>query len=103
MNLQGSCGRDFELYTEAVQYQHDWLWAGVKQAERALEKLLRSYDCDVSRPLDCCRQRIVFDTIFDLTSCLNRDNIRTDHEIEVVRIKILLDERFDLWRTGGFR
>ena len=33
-----------------------WLWAGIKPAARALEKLLRSYDCDASRLLDCCRQ-----------------------------------------------
>jgi hypothetical protein len=33
-----------------------WRGAGTKPAERALEKLLRSYDCDVSRLLDCCRQ-----------------------------------------------
>ena len=31
-------------------------WARPKSAERALEKLYRSYDCDVSRLLDCCRQ-----------------------------------------------
>jgi hypothetical protein len=31
-------------------------WARVKTARRAVEKVYRSYDCDVSRLLDCCRQ-----------------------------------------------
>ena len=31
-------------------------WARVKSARRAIEKLYRSYGCDVSRLLDCCRQ-----------------------------------------------
>jgi hypothetical protein len=101
VNFQGGCGRSLEQYTEALQYPHDWLWAGAKPAERALEKLLRSYDCDVSRLLDCCRQRIVFGSISDLTTCLN--SIRMDKEIEVVRLKNMLDEKFVSWRTGGFR
>ena len=55
--------RQFESYDEPTPAggreqgaAHKWLWAGVKPAERALEKLLRSYDCDPSRLLDCCRQ-----------------------------------------------
>jgi hypothetical protein len=31
-------------------------WAEVKPAERALEKLLRTYGCEVARLLDLCRQ-----------------------------------------------
>ncbi len=31
-------------------------WGSVKSMRRATEKLYRSYDCDVSRLLDCCRQ-----------------------------------------------
>ena len=46
----------FRVYRAATASQHSWRWATRKPPERALEKLLRSYDCDPSRLLDCCRQ-----------------------------------------------
>ena len=78
-----------------------WLWASVKSSERCIEKLLRSYDGDVSRLLDCCRQRIAFESPSALLSALKA--IRSDNEIKIMRIKNMMDIRFDSWRTGGYR
>ena len=99
--LTGGEKKVFERYTEFSHNQHDWAWAAVKPSERALEKLLRSYDCDVSRLLDCCRQTIAFDTVSDLQRCLLM--ITTDSELEVVQIKNMLDKKNNSWKTGGFR
>ena len=45
-------------------------WAKLKTPERAVEKLFRSYNLDVSRLLDCCRQSIYFHNLADLITCL---------------------------------
>ncbi len=57
----------------------------MKSSDWSIEKLLRSYDCDVSRLLTALKA------------------VRADKDIKIVRIKNMLDEKFDSWRTGGFR
>jgi hypothetical protein len=79
----------------------DWIWANVKPADRALEKLLRSYDCDVSQLLDCCRQTVYFDSLRDLFAGLII--VMADSEVEIVGLKNRLDDNFDSWKSGGFR
>ena len=92
----------FEKYTSDSSFARNrYLWAGVKSSERSIKKLQRSYECDVSRLLDCCRQTIVFDSPSNLYSALKA--IRADKEIKMVRIKNMLNEKFDSWRTDGFR
>jgi hypothetical protein len=76
-------------------------WAEVKPVERALEKLLRTYDCDVSRLLDVCRQAIAFDRLEDLLACLRA--LAKDEELEVVRLKIRTNRGYDSSYSGGFR
>ena len=93
--------RAFERFTESSQNTSHWVWAATKPAERALEKLLRSYNCDVSKLLDCCRQTIAYESASDLLKCLSI--VKLDRDIEIVRIKNMLDVKFDSWRTGGFR
>ncbi len=78
-----------------------WLWAAVKPAGRALEKLLRSYDCDASRLLDCCRQTVVLEGAADLLACV--DALRADPELELMRLRNGLDPDRDSSRSGGFR
>ena len=73
----------------------------LKPTERALEKLLRSYNGDVSRLLDCCRQRLVCETLKDLLYCL--ECVLADDEIVLLRIKNMLDVRFDTTASAGFR
>ncbi len=91
----------FERYEEDSIVGHKWLWATVKSADRAVEKLLRSYDCDVSLLLDCCRQTIVFDEVSDLAACLN--SLAVDNEIKFIKVKNMLDVNYNAWRSGGFR
>ena len=45
-------------------------WAKLKTPELAVEKLFGSYNLDVSRLLDCCRQSIYFHNLADLITCL---------------------------------
>ena len=77
------------------------IWAKLKPAERALEKLLRVYSCEVSRLLDCCRQRILFENPSHMIVCL--EAMVKDEEIEIVRIKNLLQSNYDSYFSGGFR
>ena len=76
-------------------------WADLKPTDRALEKLLRSYNCEVSRLLDVCRQTIIFEHISDLTCCL--EVMASDDEIEIVQLKNRMDEDYDASFSGGFR
>ncbi len=68
-------------------------WAGVKPAERALEKLVRSYDLDPSRLLDTCRESLVYDHPAEIVAAL--DAIAADGELAVVRIKNRLESTPD--------
>jgi len=76
-------------------------WAQMKSVDRAVEKLVRSYNSDVSRLLDVVRQCIVFERLEDLCECLER--ILGDPELVVMRIKNRLDPSFDARTTGGYR
>ena len=75
--------------------------SSLKPTERALEKLLRCYDCDPSRLLDCCRQRIIFDNVENIITCL--EVIHGDTDLKVLRMKNMLDSNFDPRVTAGFR
>ncbi|EKX41057.1 hypothetical protein GUITHDRAFT_112793 [Guillardia theta CCMP2712] len=76
-------------------------WAKIKNATRAIEKLVRSYDFCVYKLLDVVRQSIIFKDLDHLCDCL--DKIARDPEIEVVRIKNRLDPDFDSKISGGYR
>ena len=76
-------------------------WGRVKSRKRAIEKLYRSYNCDVSRLLDCCRQSIYFENLKDLLTCLKA--IATDPESKILRVKNRLRPDFDASSTAGFR
>ena len=84
-----------------VYLSSKYIFSAVKPTERALEKLLRCYDCDPSRLLDCCRQRIVFDDVEDIIICLQ--SIQDDPELEILRIKNMMDPQYDHRTTAGFR
>jgi hypothetical protein len=72
----------------------DKLWApckgrlvmgGVKSIERGMEKVDFAYGGDVSRLLDVCRERIVFESLEDMGDCL--EALMADPEVSVVRVK----------------
>lgn len=56
-----------------------------KPLARATQKADTAYAGDVSRLLDICRERIVFEKLQDLTDCL--EAVRCDEELIIVRIK----------------
>jgi hypothetical protein len=74
-------------------------WAGVKPAERALEKLVRSYDLDPSRLLDACRETVAYDHPAEIAAAL--DVIAADGELAVVQIKNRLKPTRDVWIIRG--
>ena len=74
-------------------------WASVKPAERALEKLVRSYDLDPSRLLDTCRETLAYDHPAAIATAL--DNITADGELALVRVKNRLDSNPYLLDLGG--
>lgn len=60
------------------------VWAGLKPAERAVDKAVMRYGGDVSRLTDVCRETIVFEHIEEIGRCL--ELIMEDHELEVERV-----------------
>jgi len=75
--------------------QREIMWGELKDRARAIDKVLRFYDGDVSKVLDICRQTIVFDNIEDLSHCVAV--MRQDKEVQVVRVK----NRMDPEEQGG--
>ncbi len=94
---------EYQLCQDIVLFQKlgNVQWAKVKPIDRAIEKLVRCYNCEVSRLLDCCRQRIVFAHPHDIILCL--EAIKKDEEVEIVRIKNGLDPCYNSYFSGGFR
>jgi hypothetical protein len=76
-------------------------WGKLKSVSRSVEKLLGAYQEDVSRLLDVCRERIVFNTVQDLLVCL--ENISRDRCVRIVRIKNRLDPAYNAHETAGYR
>ena len=94
---------EFQKWEDLVKsgLERKALLAKLKPTERALEKLLRSYNCEVSRLLDVCRQSIVFEKPSDVAACLQV--MAGDGELEIVRMKNRMDPAFDSNFCGGFR
>eukprot|EP00282_Hemiselmis_andersenii_P006361 CAMPEP_0114125082 /NCGR_PEP_ID=MMETSP0043_2-20121206/9114_1 /TAXON_ID=464988 /ORGANISM="Hemiselmis andersenii, Strain CCMP644" /LENGTH=242 /DNA_ID=CAMNT_0001217991 /DNA_START=68 /DNA_END=793 /DNA_ORIENTATION=- len=76
-------------------------WAKIKTPSRAMEKLMRVYQGNVSRLVDLTRQSIVFEGIGDLVKCL--EAILLDPEVVVLRIKNRLDKSYDSSLSAGYR
>jgi hypothetical protein len=86
---------------DSPEKQKDIQWAKLKTVSRTVEKLIRSYDEDVSRLLDVCRQSIIFDSIGDIAFCLR--SILSDPDVCVVRLRNRLDHSYDSAQTAGYR
>jgi hypothetical protein len=76
-------------------------WAKLKNLPRTVYKLLGAYGGDVSRLLDVCRERIIFDRVQDLLKCL--EVILRDEDVRIVRFKNRLDPAYNALRTVGYR
>jgi hypothetical protein len=80
----------------------DWHRRGVlKRVDRVIEKVVRSYQGDVSRICDIVRQCIAFDTVHDICEAVRA--MGTDPEIQVVRIKNRMSPSYDTRVSGGYR
>ena len=73
----------------------------LKSAHRAIEKVIRSYNHNVSRLTDVCRQTAVFPDVASLTQCMVA--IDSDPEVELVRIKNRMDQHYDSRHSAGYR
>ncbi|EKX38216.1 hypothetical protein GUITHDRAFT_115559 [Guillardia theta CCMP2712] len=98
--LEGSLIRWRECAEEAEKASQV-KWASIKNANRAIEKLVRSYFGRVSKLTDVVRQTIVFKELRQLVECV--EVIINDPEVEVVRIKNRLDPDYDASTSGGYR
>jgi len=74
---------------------------GLKRLERCVEKLLRSYQGDVSRLCDVNRQMLIFDNFSSLVDFIIV--LQQDPQVEVVRVKNRFDSKYDSWVTYGYR
>merc|ERR1712166_170806 len=78
------------------------LWertSGLKSVDRAMEKLTRSYQGNVSLILDVVRQCIVFENLQSLLKAMRI--IENDDEIQVVRVKNRMTDKYDGASSGG--
>lgn len=74
---------------------------GLKSVDRAIEKLRRSYNCDVTVLLDLVRQCIVFESVSDMLLAIQ--SIQTEPEIVVKRVKNRLSLSYDASLSLGYR
>ena len=74
----------------------------IKSPGRAIEKALTCYGGDVSRLVDICRGRIVFDGAAGMLSCVEAILAEAPW-VKVVRIRNGMDPRHDPYATAGFR
>lgn len=76
-------------------------WCAIKSANRAIEKVHRSYKDDVSLLVDVCRQAIYFEKVEHITQCL--EVIATDIDITIQRIKNRMHPQYDPEQSAGYR
>ena len=76
-------------------------WAAIKGPTRAVEKLQRVYNNDVTRLNDVVRQTIVFASLDDLCACLKI--ISADSGSRNLRMKNRFAPSFNVATTGGYR
>jgi hypothetical protein len=77
------------------------VWANIKSARRAVEKVASVYGGDPSWLLDLCRQRLVFETVADMARCI--ESIAGDKEVIVERVKNRMTESYNPELSSGYR
>jgi len=76
-------------------------WAPLKHVHRAVVKACVLYNSDMSRLCDILRQRIVFASVQEIYECL--EVLAEDPDLEIVKIRNLLDPQLDAWANNGYR
>lgn len=99
----GSEEREFLLWSEVegTAAEARVQWAELKKPERAVEKLIRSYNGRTWLLLDIVRQGLVFENAWELRMCVQL--ILEDSDVRVVRSKNRLRPDYDTWRSAGYR
>lgn len=69
----------WEYAKDNPRLQRRLVFQKLKDSARAIDKVIRFYQRDVSRLLDICRQQIVFERVEDMSHCLAV--IRQDAEV----------------------
>jgi len=94
---------EFRRWSDVEGTQDEELvkWSCLKKYHRATEKVTRSYGYDTSRLLDVCRHAIIFETIKDLSRCL--DVIVGDTDVSIERIKNRFSRAYDPDESAGYR
>jgi len=75
-------------WSEAIHdpgLESEILWPAPKHRKRIVEKVLRTYQGDLSKVLDIARGSIVFRTVADMLSCF--EDMTSDPSVEVLRVK----------------
>jgi hypothetical protein len=86
-----------------VDSLQQWILRGfIKEPERAIEKATVCYGGDVSRLLDVCRARALFDGPAGILACLGAIGAPGSGAV-VVRVKNSLRPGHDSRLTGGYR
>ena len=86
---------------EGAEAPGEFKWCALKSAQRAIEKVIRSYGQDASRLVDVCRQSIVFEDMRGVAACLGA--IAADPDVALLRVKNRLDPAHDAIPSGGYR
>jgi hypothetical protein len=98
-----ACPSQFLRWADTVGTEHERsvAWCHLKSTQRAMEKLHRAYDGDVSRLVDICRQMIVFEHVDHLLKCL--DTLFRDQDVVIESIKNHMDDQYDSDASAGYR
>ncbi|EKX49659.1 hypothetical protein GUITHDRAFT_104621 [Guillardia theta CCMP2712] len=73
----------------------------LKSVHRAIQKVVRSYNGDVSRLMDIVRYALVFEDIVKLKQAV--EIIRDDPAIYIARVKNRFDQSYISMKSGGYR
>ena len=76
-------------------------WAALKNPERAIEKLVRTYGGKVGMLQDLVRQSIVFQKAGELLRCL--EEIINDKDVKVIGAKNRFRPDYDPLQSAGYR
>jgi hypothetical protein len=103
-SCEGRCLSSFVKWNDlkgGVAAERKVHWTPMKRHARCIEKMMRSYDNDPSRLLDISRGSIAFETLADLSACL--EAIWKDEDVVVSRITNRMSASFNASETGGYR
>eukprot|EP00960_Hanusia_phi_P073965 768128-Hanusia_phi.AAC.3 len=104
--VSDKCRREerYILWSSACE-EEEGVWSvkqpSLKSVSRAIQKVIRSYNGDVSRLMDIVRYALIFEDICELSRAV--DILLEDPHIEVMRVKNRLSLGYNPKESGGYR